>query len=747
MRATPISRLFCYTSTTQAGLAGRQNNFEGASMLAKFRSTIRSLSFPTWSIPIALLVLALLSYGLRAASLGFYWDDWPNVWYFHRFGAEGITRAFEGDRPFLSLIYNLSLPLLNHSAQAWQVFALLTHWAYGVGFWWMLALTWPKQKHKAAWAAALLIVYPGFSQHWIAIVYGQAFILFAAQFFSMGLMLWLLRQRRRISRVWLITGTLLSMLLSAFNMFSSEYFFGLELLRPILIWMVLSQEETAAEPNKALSGRWAGWRERAGRVALWWAPYLVLVIAFIIWRGFIHTFPGRPMTTLSGLEQSPLTALANLAVAILHDLLVASLAAWGQPLQQLNGLFDTSGLINGLELLGLIVITALLASLYLGRLRAPSSLGADPLDAEERVPTTRSGWLGHWGAQACALGFFAMLISGWPFWITGLPMRMGFPQDRYSLPLSVGVSLLLAGLIDGFGKNFTRKILLLSLALGLAAGFHFNTSLAYRQEWTLVRDFFWQFTWRAPSIQPGTLLLSDSMPFQYDEDDSLNAPFNWTYDPNGHSDQVQYYLADILVRVHSLPNLAPNTPVTREFRGTQFAGSTDRAILFYYPPSGSGCLHILDPEYDSDAYRLPDRIQRAISISNPKALIQNSETPAAPPVDVFGSEPKHRWCYYYQKAELARQNQNWPEIVQLGKESIGVGYHPEDSAEYLPFIEGYTQSALWDDALQLTRSALYEAPSARPGLCAVWKRGYQKFPDLPTRYPDEIESLLSCKIR
>src|SRR5574338_1167036 len=182
-------------------------------MLLKVRSLTRGISFPSWSIPLALLALTLLSYGLRAFSLGFFWDDWPYLWFFHRFGPQGILAAFTSDRPFLSFIYNLSLSLLGSSSQNWQIFALLARWLCGFGLWSALAAAWPRQKFKAGWAAALFVVYPGFAQQWIALIYGQALLLFAAQLFSIGLTVWLARRRRELSRGLVLALTALALAL------------------------------------------------------------------------------------------------------------------------------------------------------------------------------------------------------------------------------------------------------------------------------------------------------------------------------------------------------------------------------------------------------------------------------------------------------------------------------------------------------------------------------------------------------
>jgi hypothetical protein len=678
-------------------------------LLSKTRSLLRSFSFPTWSVPFALLILTFLSYGLRISSLGFYWDDWPYLWFFDRLGPDGIVQAFAGDRPFLSFIYIICLSIFGHSILGWQAFALLARWLCSLGLWWALTLAWPTQKHKATWAIFLFTIYPGFTQQWISVIYGQAFFLWAASFFSIGVTLWLARHKS--SSIQLVIGTALGLALSAFTMFSTEYFFGLELLRPALLWLVIPGAAATAGAVPA-SERWKNMRRRILKVAAWWAPYLILMLVFVYWRSFIHVFAGYQMTALQGLEQSPLSALRSLVLNILKDLIVSTLVAWGQPLQ-LSSLFETSA-ANWLRVLAVIFITGVLTALYFDRLRPQS--GDIDLAPEQNLSPIQNCW----AVEAILVGVFAMLVAGWPFWITQLPLRMGFPQDRFSLPLSVGACLLFAGLVDLAGKNLLRKAIILGMAVALATGFHFNTAAAYHDDWVTARDFFWQLAWRAPSIQPRTLFLSTNLPFKYFEDDSLTAPLNWTFDPDGTSTQMKYILYDLFVRYHNLPPLNPRNPVEKDFRGMQFNGTTARTLIFYYAPPG--CVRILDPIYDADLYQLPKPLLAKINLSNPSFLIQEQNTQAAPPVDIFGSEPKHRWCYFFEKADLARQNGDWKAIIELSKKSIRSGFRPEDPAEYLPFIEAYLRIGHLADGLELTQSTYHDNPALRPALCAAWRR-------------------------
>ena len=56
------------------------------------------------------------------------------------------------------------------------------------------------------------------------------------------------------------------------------------------------------------------------------------------------------------------------------------------------------------------------------------------------------------------------------------------------------------------------------------------------------------------------------------------------------------------------------------------------------------------------------------------------------------------WCYYYQKADLARQRGEWDKIPILLSEALELGYYPEDILEWMPFLQA---SAVLGDAQQV----------------------------------------------
>jgi len=98
---------------------------------------------------------------------------------------------------------------------------------------------------------------------------------------------------------------------------------------------------------------------------------------------------------------------------------------------------------------------------------------------------------------------------------------------------------------------------------------------------------------------------------------------------------------------------------------------------------------------DASWPRLSQSDPDLISLVAPFSKVNRVSTRATPPVpakSIFGAEPPHTWCYYYQKAELALQTRDWKQVVSLGDKAIQQDLHPNDVIEWLPFIQAYAYS-------------------------------------------------------
>ncbi len=88
----------------------------------------------------------------------------------------------------------------------------------------------------------------------------------------------------------------------------------------------------------------------------------------------------------------------------------------------------------------------------------------------------------------------------------------------------------------------------------------------------------------------------------------------------------------------------------------------------------------------------------------------------------FLPEPEHTWCYYFEKAELARQQGDWNRILALIDEARSLGYHPEDPFEWLAYIEAQARTGDIQAGIRTSEEAYRQETRLRKGLCELWRR-------------------------
>ncbi len=262
------------------------------------------------------------------------------------------------------------------------------------------------------------------------------------------------------------------------------------------------------------------------------------------------------------------------------------------------------------------------------------------------------------GAGRCKLwllGVVAFLVSGWTIWITDLHIELLFPFDRFTLITMLGTSLFIGGLIGLLDWKPWLSRLVLALLVGLSTGIQFQHRLVYRQEWLSQKNFFWQLAWRAP----GFAAWHD----RDDVGDSLyllqrqlaDRPVELDLRPRtAASHEMPYLLYDIEARLgQGLPEIKAGLPIDMPYRAAAFNGSTSQAIVLFYDPPR--CLKVMNPALDRFLPVKPLYIREATPLSRLDLILPAARSPAAPPESIFGPEPAHAWCYYFEKAELYAQ--------------------------------------------------------------------------------------------
>ena len=646
-----------------------------------------------FAFPAVLLAICTAAFGLLIPWLGFYQDDWYQIWFGRAFGPSVFINYYAEERPFMAALYLLTTPIIGTAPLNWHIFALLMRWLAGLIVYWSLRQVWPKMRWLAGIAALLYVVYPGFRQQPAAVIYSHYFLQFGIQFASIGLMVLAVRAGRGQNMRRYALLLLLSLLGALVGIFTSEYFFGLELIRPLCLWWVSGEDAQ-------IKGR-----QRVRQTLAQWAPFLGVLIAFLFWRLFIYQFPTYQPVFLQSAEVGVLHLGINLVRTIGEDILDMGLLAWVLPVQVFAQ--AGAGLPSTRLAMGLVVVCAACVWLYLVWLgRASARAAAQAPEQENTVAPARQGSL-----QVLITGIAGVLAAGWPFWFVGLPVDLGINSgSRFGIAFMLPASLLLAGFLGLFKVavevRFRRASLgiaaILALIIGLAAGQGFLDGNYFRQVHRSQAEFFQQLAWRVPQLKTGTTILVNNHSERLRSgDNALTAALNWIYDVQPPY-ALEYMLFYIPARIESgnLPDLKPGLTFTKQFRTTSFQGSTSSVLVVYDPYPH--CLRILDPAVDAEMPRpdeMPSEMKKAILISNLDLIVSAPADPAYLSDELFKDNPgEDSWCAYFEKADLARQQGDWQTVVQLAEEAFREPHTVDNTFELLPYIEGYARVGRVDKA-------------------------------------------------
>lgn len=637
---------------------------------------IRKFQISDKHIPVFILMLCVFSYG-STLLLGYFWDDWFVMWNFHAMGAQGVFESYIMDRPIHGYVLGYLLQILGESPVIWHTAALLIRYAGAIASWLILRQLWPRRSFENALVAVFIALYPGFTQQALPLVY--ILLVFGAMAlwaFSVWLMLYAYQSKRYQGII-----VLLSCFLAFFHLALSEYFIGLEFIRPFLLGLVISQTTTLV----GLS-----WRSWLKNIFLNWLPYLATLVIYLIYR-LVFFQSGRPATDSGAIIQqimaNPLAELSRRVASMLTDPFEVTILAWIQPLNKFIVEYSVSprfwwGFMGGFAAITLFV-WAFFAS----------------LNTQSNSPDSQNR---HWKPQAFGLGCVALIFAGLPLWGISREVFLGGLNDRYSFPFIFGSALILASGIVWVARSQKSRTVVAALIIGVTVGFHlWNTYRVFQTDWDNQKGFHSQLSLRAPGLKKGTSIwvIKDPSLLAMEGDYGLAMPVNWIYEPDQHDSQVNYWvfpLTDEFLYRSKIFRTDSGLFFQRPLRNIVFNGNPDQTIVVWFAPPA--CLKVIDPNQPelSDVLPLPTI---ALSLAQIDPILYSSAQ-AQFPVNIFGAQKKD-WCYYFEQADLARQKKNWQTAASFADEAAQKRFTPSHDSEWLPFIEAYIYLDRYEDASRL----------------------------------------------
>jgi hypothetical protein len=621
-----------------------------------------------------LFVVTILTYGVFVPWLGYYGDDWPGVYNSVTGGLSAMVDYQSLDRPFWGWISGIEHKVIGDRPIGWHVYAMLTRYLSALALWFLCQQIWPKHRLESAAVALLFLVYPGILQESRGFTFGTIWLQLALSIFSLALMA---KSVGLINYKIIVIIAALSSAGISWNI--SEYFFGIELLRPVILWMAVSNQT-----NRGF--------DRVLSAAKYWSLYVVALLSYIVYRLFVFDTKRNevdPSHFLSEIIADPVSEIVQRLDLVIPDIVEMSLLVW--PSTLLPGNLSVTARSTWLGwMIGLAVVV-----LVLYFLRILTSESGDEGARNERNIT-------EW-SLAAIIGGIVTIISGMlPIWFANLHYIHDGAASRYALPAIAGASLVTVGLLQLVVSNQQKFIILVSVLTGISVAAHIKSENSYRHEWADQKRLLNQLTWRIPSLETGTIIWlqtdvwRDRHPAAY----TYAMPLNLTYAPEKQSSDLSFWVLPLEERFANvdLSNLH-NSVFSYRDRNLRFEGPLSRNIVVWYSPPS--CLRVLDKHS-----QIPSTMNRWVELarkySNIDLIIGDPRESGRLRESIFGRAPIDDWCYYFEKAELAEQFGDWHQIAELADKAIENGLSPKDPTEWRPFIEGYKKMGRENEAQQLS---------------------------------------------
>ena len=666
------------------------------------------IKFPLRTVPWALLTICLAAFGLLIPWLGFYLDDWHHLYFDFTRGFPGLWQLFLYDsRPFAAYFYYLGFNLLGFHPLAWQFLAFSLRSLTVIVTWFYLRDIWPDRLREVTWTVALFAIYPLFKQQALSVAYSLHWAGFLFYSLSIWAMVKSIREPDHFR-----TYLFLSILTCALHLVLLEYFAGIELIRPFILGVLLRKN------SKDLFNR-------LKKILKYWWPYLLILIAFVVYRLFFIPrpepgFERNALVLVQEFAQTPLATTIRLLQGALQDITVILYQTWNQAIDP--ALFEISQ-PEKVKVILVILLAGFGLFFYLSNLKSNQRGSKD----HER----------NWFRPALIIGVALTVLGPLPAWLTNQFITTDNPlwSDRYGLAAMLGASLVVVAILEALVTNSKYRLIVLSVLLSLAIGWQVITANSYRRAWIKQSQFYWQLAWRAPYIQPGTAFLSSEEIFPYMTEVSTSFALSSLYPKNGKALELDYWFFSLSHRFsEKLEELLGGMPLRYQRNFARFNGLSQDSLVIFYEPEQYECLWVLGPE-GADIRALPEITRQVAPLSNLSRILTDSPEAQPVPTQIFGNEPAHTWCYYYEKADLARQYQDWSEVVDLWDQAVQKGYEPGNGVEYLPFIEGFAHLGDWETAEQMTHTAEGMTRVMAPSLCDTWGRIERE--SLPSKARDQ----------
>ncbi|MBT3187665.1 MAG: hypothetical protein HN736_17385 [Anaerolineae bacterium] len=680
---------------------------------------LKKIKNSRWTDFLFFILVSALVYLPRISEFTFFKDDWYFIFDGFIGGPQIYLDVALHTRPIRGYLYQFLFSLFEINPFPYHFLLFIVRIIGGLGAFGIFNVLWAKQRKTNLILALMTTIYPGFLW-WTGGFEFQAYVI------SLGLgifsILFTLNFLLATSKWEKVAWALGSFFTGWVYLALVEFAIGMEVFRFLAVYILISRQlgKTKFGSKLFLSFRSS-------------AVFFLISISFIVWYQFFFDNWRNAQNAgvqLAQLFASPLAALWA-AIRFLQSTLNVTFFAWITPFQQNYYNSRLTDLVTGLFFAVIIIFLLFLYTYYL----KPDINNLD--DDEQSLNDPK------WQDEAFLIGILGVIGAVLPVILVNRSITFA-RLSHYALPASLAGSVFLGAIIYSIFSE-KKRLFILSILFALATLTHHGAaanSISNAQE---INEFWWQVTWRAPSISSAnstTLLVIYPNVNYSDGDEVAWAPANIIYYPQKQTKSPIFVPLSALRLEHET--------LTRLVMGSKDYPKEDlivrnisfnhnyKNILILTQPSAQSCVHAIDNRWANLSTADSAYVIAGAQKSNIENIIPVGDF-VSPPQVLFGPEPSHKWCYFYQKADLARQIGDWDQVIEIFNESEKNELRPNDQIELMPFLQAY---AYRDDfkAVKQLSTRINTDPFYKQQACTILKGmgeyGYSLSTEMQTKVDD-----------
>jgi hypothetical protein len=607
-----------------------------------------------------ILLISAIVFLPNIGGLTYFKDDWYYIYDGVVGGAKVFHTTFSIDRPARGYFFELYFSLFGPHPLPYHIGAYLWRMAAALGALWLFNLLWQNQRRFAFFTTLLFVIYPGYFWWISAIEYQPMIASLAFQVFSIALTLKAIQAYDRVSKIAFAIGAILTGWVCILLV---DYAIGIEAFRLLCVYIVVCRDANLSTLWKKISATL--------RV---WAWNILIPLGYIVWRTFFFENERKATDVslqLSGLFNAPVSTLSNWSLTFFSSIFNLSVLGWVAQIPRFFFALRFRYAAYGFLAAAAVILALVVFEKLLKR------------ENEWTSPSSTNVY-----KESILIGMAGMVLGILPIIMANRYINIEY-FSHYALPASLAAAAALAGLIHTLSSRQIQTAVLYT-AIVFAVLSHSAISVNALEEENAIKEFWWQVSWRAPQIKPGTTFVI-VYPLGNIGDDGTGvkeAP-NLIYFPRQTGQiPVEYQVSALTLNNMIVPDLLVGDLEEQISRRSHVINYNYGNILVVSQPTPSSCAHVIDGSRPLLSANDPGNLMLIAPQSNIENVITDAQ-PAIPQEFAFGAEPEKTWCYYYQKAELALQMKNWDEAAALGEKAIRLELHPEDQSEWMPFLMAY----------------------------------------------------------